>query len=255
MERVPETAKVKSLYKAIKLLDYFTGESTELGVTELAEKSGMLKSTIHNILSTYELCGIMERNNQTNKYHLGIKILELSNQLYRNNDVRQIVRPYMEQIVSKIGENMYFAKLYDNEVIYLDAVFPKDVISGRNMIGIRAKAYCTGIGKAMLAFETEDIIEEVIRSGLISYTDHTIKDGKHLKKELAQIRKQGFAVDNMEHEYGVCCVAVPIRDYKGNVVAACSLSGPSLRFTDQKIEEYSKIMILTMEECSNRIQG
>lgn len=254
MSDVPEAAKVKSLYKAIKLLDYFTGDVMELGVTELAEKSGVLKSTVHNILATYELCGIVEKNNQTNKYHLGFKILELSNQLYRNNDIRQVVRPYMEQIVEQAGENMYLAKMYENEVIYLDAVFPKDVVSGRNMIGIRAKAYCTGIGKAMLAFEPEEVIDQVIGRGLSRFTDNTITDGEKLKRELEMVRDQGYAVDNMEHEYGVRCVAVPIRDYKGNVIAACSLSGPSLRFTDEKIGQYSEKMILTMEKCRNLIQ-
>ncbi len=253
MNNVPEMAKVKSLYKAIKLLDYFTGDVTEIGVTELAEKSGMLKSSVHNILSTYELCGFVERNNQTNKYHLGIKILELSNQLYRNNDIRQIMRPYMEKIVSQVGENMYLGRLYGNEVIYLDAVFPKDVISGRNMVGIRAKSYCTGIGKAMLAFESEEVIDEVIRGGLKAFTESTITDGDRLKAELEKIRQIGYAEDNMEHEYGVRCVAVPIRNYEGKVVAACSLSGPSLRFTDEKIEEYSKKIKSVVEKCSNLI--
>lgn len=254
MDETSKTAKVKSLYKAVKLLDFFIGDVKELGITELSEKSGLLKSTVHNIMSTYELCGIIERNNQTNKYHLGIKILELSNQLYRNNDIRQVLHPLMQQIVDKVGENMYLGRLYENEVIYLDAVFPKDNASGRNMIGIRAKAYCTGIGKVMLAYESEAVIDEVIYLGLQAFTEATITDGTQLKQELANIRKKGYAIDNMEHEYGVRCIAVPIRNYEGKVVAACSLSGPSLRFTDEKMNEYSQLIIPIMNSASHLIQ-
>lgn len=253
METIPASVKVKSLYKAVKLLDYFLGDATELGVTELAERSGMLKSTVYNILATYEVCGIVERDSRTNKYRLGVKILELSNHLYRSSDIRQLLHPHMERVVELVGENMYLAKLYENEVIYMDAVFPKGVVSGRNMIGIRAKAYCTGIGKAMLAYEPDEVVDAVIASGLEAFTNETITDGNQLKENLAWIRSKGYAIDNMEHEYGIRCVAVPIRNYEGKVVAAWSLSGPSLRFTDDKIEEYVKILFDTVDKLKTII--
>ena len=88
--QVPEDIKVKSLYKAVQLLFYFAEEDRELGITELAEKSGLLKSSIYNMLSTYEACGLVKRNPLTNKYNLGIRVLELSSQFYRNNDVRHV---------------------------------------------------------------------------------------------------------------------------------------------------------------------
>ncbi len=98
---MPEHVKVKSLYKAIQLLFYFTEEERELGITEIAEKSGLLKSSVHNMLSTYEECGLVRRNPYTNKYHLGERVLELSNHFYRNNDVRQVAKPYMVKLANE----------------------------------------------------------------------------------------------------------------------------------------------------------
>lgn len=246
--------KVKSLYKALKLLDYFTEDTPEWGITELANQSGVLKSTVYNILATYEVCGILEQDKQTNKYHLGLKILELSNQMYKNNDIQKIMHTYMEEIVRETGENTYMAKFYGDQIIYIDAAFPKNTISGRNMVGIRADAYCTGIGKVLLAYQKSEVLEHVIEKGLKSYTDTTIIKPDQLRGEMENIRKKGYAVDNMEHEYGIRCVAVPIFNCEDQVVAAWSLSGPSLRFTDEKIEHYASLLKTNVEEVKYRIR-
>ena len=249
MKKAEDNIKVKSLYKALILLDYFAGDKTEWGITELSKESGVLKTTVYNILSTYEAYGILEHDLKTNKYKLGYKILELSNQLYRNNDIRLMIRPIMEELEKETGENIYLAKLYQNEVIYLEALFSMGGISGRNIVGIKAPAYCTGIGKAQLAFQPEEVIDDIIAEGLTPYTDTTITNGEELKKELELIRKRGYAVDNMEHEYGVRCVAAPIYDYEGNVIAACSISGPSLRFTKEKEEKYAQLLLDKIRNC------
>ncbi len=110
------------------------------------------------------------------------------------------------------------------------------------MTGLKAPKYCTGIGKAILAYESEEMVEEVIKEGMVSFTDQTITDGEKLKEELKCVREKGYAVDNMEHEYGVKCVAVPIRNGENKVVAACSITGPSPRFTPQRIDELEKLL-------------
>ncbi|MDO5416833.1 MAG: IclR family transcriptional regulator [Lachnospiraceae bacterium] len=250
---VPENVKVKSLYKAIMLLFYFSEEDRELGITELAEKSGLLKSSIYNMLSTYEACGLVKRNPFTNKYYLGVRVLELSNQFYRNNDLRQVVKPHMEQIANETGETVFLGVLNGTEVIYLDAAFPDSSTGGRNMTGLKAPLYCTGIGKAMLAFESEEKVDEVIRNGMEPFTENTIVDGEQLRKELALIRERGYATDNMEHEYGIKCVAMPIRNADGKVVASCSVTGPSLRFKCDKMVTLAAILKKHAELLKDRI--
>lgn len=110
------------------------------------------------------------------------------------------------------------------------------------MTGLKAPLYCTGIGKALLAYAGPEKVDEVIGEGLYSFTKDTITDGEKLKEELAVVRERGYSTDNMEHEYGIKCVAIPIRNGEDQVVAACSVTGPSPRFTEKRIAELAEIL-------------
>lgn len=244
----------KSLYKAIKLLDYFTVDNPERGITELAELSGMYKSSVHNIVTTFEKCGILEKNSINNRYKLGLKILQLNYNLCSSNDLRNIMQPYMERVSNYGNETVYLAVPSGSEVLYLNAQYPIGRTPGRSIIGVKAPMYCTGVGKAMLAYLPEEVLDEIVANGFNKYTSNTISDIVTLKKELELIRKRGYAIDNMEHEYGIKCVAVPIKNIRGEVVAALSTSGPSLRFSDQKIQEYANLLTGISLELSKIIQ-
>ena len=243
--------KVKSLYKAIKLLDYFTNENPERGITELSELSGLLKSSVHNIVTTFEQAGFLEKNPLTNKYRLGMKILQLSNNLYAAHDLRRIIHPYMEKFGNYCREIVYLATYCDDEVIYIDAVYPLGVSPGRSVIGEKAPLYCTGVGKAIISDFSEAELNKIIARGLQSFTPNTITDPQALLRELAFTRERGYALDNMEHEYGIKCIAVPIKDMKNVTVASISISGPSLRFSDSKVNEYARMLL----EAAAEIKG
>jgi len=245
-----EEVKVKSLYKAIKLLDYFTIEHPERGITELAELTGMYKSSIHNTVTTFEKCGILQKNLKNNKYRLGLKILQLNYNLCTSDDFRNIMQPYMERVSNLGNESVYLAVPSDSEVVYLNANYPAGITPGRSIVGVKAPMYCTGVGKAILAYLPQEILDQVAANGFEKYTSNTITDIVSLKKELALIRERGYAIDNMEHEYGIKCVAVPIKNIRGEIVGAFSISGPSLRFSDQKLNEYSKLLTsMSLELC------
>ncbi len=237
-----EDVKVKSLYKAIKLLDYFTVENPERGISELAEMSGMYKSSIHNIVTTFEKAGILQKNVQNSKYRLGLKILQLNYNLCTSDDLRNIMQPYMERVSNYGNESVYLAVPCDSEVVYLNAKYPKGMTPGRSIIGVKAPMYCTGVGKAMLAYLPQEILDQIAANGFEKYTSHTITDMVTLKEELELIRERGYAIDNMEHEYGITCVAVPIKNIRGELVGSLSISGPSLRFDHQKINEYANLL-------------
>lgn len=108
----------------------------------------------------------------------------------------------------------------------------------KSVMGIKAPLYCTGIGKAMLAYLPREVVDAVIGRGLASITDNTITDTGKLLQELETIRLRGYAIDNMEHQFGIKCVGMPIRNRKGDIVAGLSISGLSLRFDEQRIEEH-----------------
>ena len=159
----------------------------------------------------------------------------------------------MNEIANLTGEIVYLAVLNGTEVIYLDGAFPDYSTGGRNMTGLKAPLYCTGIGKALLAYAGPERVDEVISEGLYSFTKDTITDGENLRKELELVRERGYSVDNMEHEYGIKCVAIPIRNGEDRVVAACSVTGPSPRFTEKRITELAEILKKHAEVLKNRL--
>jgi DNA-binding IclR family transcriptional regulator len=249
-----EEVKVKSLGKALALLSYFTQSNPERGITELAELSGLLKSSVHNMVSTFEAYGFLEKNETSGKYRLGAAILKLSNSLYLSHDIRNVLRPRLEDISTASGENVYLATLYEDQVIYVDAVYPSGSYSGRSIIGINAPLYCTGVGKAILAELTETQIEAITARGLPAFTPHTITEPTVLKAELSAIRKRGYAIDDMEHEFGIRCVAVAVRNIRGAVVASVSISGPSPRFSEERIAEHAAALMKMANEMRSFIR-
>jgi DNA-binding IclR family transcriptional regulator len=252
----PETdkIKVKSLYKALLILEEFMAADTYLGVNQIAEALQLPKSTVSNVLSVYESRGFVKRDAHSGKFKLGIKALELSNHTYQTNDVRRILQPFMQELGRYSMENVLLATYNGGGVVYIGAVHEeRTTFNGRYLIGVRAPVYCTGVGKAMLAFLGEKELRWVLEKGLRPFTENTITDEAGLRRELETIRGQGYAVDNMEHEFGIKCVAVPVRDSEGEVVAGLSISGPSLRMSEEKIQDYSRHLMDAVHRASGML--
>ena len=235
--------KVKSLFKALRLLELFDRKNPERGISEIVRESGMLKSSVYNIVSTFSQCGYLQKNKHTKKYHLGLKILELGNVLQNSDELPRILKPYMDEVVEKCSETVYFAIPSSTEAIYLNASHPSGIAFMRSVIGVRVKMYCTGVGKAMLAFLGDDLLQQVVAEGLIPCTQQTITDADVLAEELRGIRQRGYAIDDMEHEYGIRCVAAPVRNAGDEVIGALSISGPSLRIMDDRIKFFARQLI------------
>jgi len=236
--------KVKSLYKSLQLLSLFDQTHPERGITELAELSGMLKSSVHNIVSTFEAYRVLKRDPKTGKYQLGTRVLEFSNAYSASNTIDATLKPYMDDLSEQIGEVLHLAIPDQDRIVYVRSSLPKSMLNSfRHIRGVTADMYCTGVGKAMLAYMPKEIIEKVASSKMIAYTQNTITSRDRLLEELEEIREQGYAIDNMEHEYGVKCVSVPIFNSLGVLVGAVSATGPSLRMTSEKLSQYSKLLI------------
>ena len=228
---------VKSLAKAMQVLECFTLQEPELGVTEISRKLGMLKTTVYNILNTFEQLGYVVQNPKTGKYYLGTKVLSLSYIVNTHMGLRERFLPYLEKIAAACGEVCYFGVPEGHEVLYIESVYPPGQARLRNLLGERAPMHCTGLGKAMLAYMPLPDIP------LPSFTPQTICDPATLKAELSVIRERGYAIDNMEHEIGIKCVGVPVFSADNRVIAAVSVSGPSMRFDDRTIQAHAKTMI------------
>lgn len=243
-------AKIKSLDRALKIIECFSSTNPELGVTEISKMLDMHKSTVFNIIDTFEYRGYLEQNKKTGKYRLGLKILELSHTVYANYDLRNIMNPFLQQIAEETEETVYLGLLSENEVIYLDSVVTVSHVPVRNVIGIKAPLYCTAIGKALLSSLSDDEVKSRINTKLEAITDKTITDIDVLIDELHLIRERGYAIDNMEHEYGIKCISIPINKINGELACAVSISGPSLRFSDETIHKYE----IMLKELKSKVE-
>lgn len=244
MERTENhTIKVKSLAKAIDVLGCFI-EQPEWGVTELSGRLSLHKSNVHNILATYETLGYLEQEPATGKYRLGLKIFELSRALGDRFTVRQVAIPFLQELANETQMRVYLAIPREDEALYLEAAYPADDYSlFRSLMGVRAKMYCTSIGKAMLAYLPPALQREYAARPLLPFTENTITSPECLHEELARVRACGYAVDNMEHEYGIKCVGVPVFERSGAVIAAISISGVySPQYDDARVERFAALL-------------
>lgn len=238
-----EEPKVKSLLKAMKLLDMFTRPPYEYGVSDIARQFNYPKSSVHNIFSTLALYGMLKYDEATQKYRLGNKAAELGNSFRKSNSLLSIMRPYLAQLSSELKETVFLATVAEDMVLYLDVAHAPQAAGGGEVIGLKAPLYCTGIGKALLSCMDDGHVDHILSKPMRPYTPDTKTTREALWEDIFLIRQRGYSVDNMEHEFGVKCVAVPLLDEDKNLKGAISISGPSLRFPERTIKKYAAMLL------------
>ena len=252
-EKNEKEIKVKSLQKALDILNCFTKKSS-WGVTELSEYLDLNKSNVHSLLSTFTAMEYLRQDEETGKYRLGMAIYTLCHALGDELIVGNIALPYMQELSNWSGERVYLGVPHGDEVIYVNSTYPEEAFSlMRTIMGERARMYCTGLGKAMMAYLPEKEVEEYLKREFPACTDYTITEAEKLREELILTRKRGYAIDNMEHEFGVKCVAMPIFNQQHQVEAAISVSGPSLRFEEEKIQKIAEKLKDTVRKIERRL--
>lgn len=221
---------IRVLDRAVSVLQTLS-DGKPRTLVELGEDIGLNNSTTFRLLSALASHNYVERDEQTGKYSLGLACLELARSYQMNNQIRRAALPELETLRDETGETIHLAILDRMEVVYLEKLHGLHAIGLMvSHVGGRVPAYCTGLGKLLMAYgEPERIRAHYEQAGFTTFTNTTITDLDTLLRELAQIRQQGYAFDRGEHEPDVRCVAVPIFDARGSVVAAISIAGPASR--------------------------
>ena len=239
---------IQSLDKALSLLSLFTITRPELTLAQIVELSGLQKSSVYKILQTFVENGYLYQDNASKKYRLGNKIAVLSNAFFKRNSVSLFISEKLRQAANETGENLYYAIPYDLEVLYIDFASPIGALIEPSSRGATAPISCTALGKAILAFSKEEYLMRVIESGLIKSSSSSITNKEEYLAEIKKTKDRGYAIDDMEHKHGIRCISVPI--CKGDfAVGAISISGPSLRFPEEKIEEYAQLLLEIKKEA------
>jgi IclR family KDG regulon transcriptional repressor len=225
-------SNVQSIERAFKILELLSEAPDGLQITRLSEKVGLSKSTVHRLLATLINMEYVMQDRQTEKYKLGYRVLYLSRNLINDIDIISIAKPFLEDLAQEVNETVHLCIEDKGEVLYIDKIESNQTIRMFSKIGNRAPMYCTGVGKVLLSGMDEaqfNIIAE--KTNFIVHTPTTITSKDKLLKECEIIRKQGYAIDNCEHEEGIRCIASPIYDSEGKVIASFSIAGPSNRIT------------------------
>ncbi len=229
----------QSLERGILALK-FMGTRKSIGVTELAEKLEINKSTAFRILNTLQKQNMVEQDSITAKYRLGAGILQLSEQVNKNYNFIAKLKPLLENISEKVGESVHLCALTNRSAIIVDQVMTSSRLSVNAKIGMIEPLHASSVGKCMLAFGNESLIELL---QLEKYTENTIIDKDNLNKELELIREKGYSLDNSELSLDIKCVAVPIFDINHKVKYSVGVSGPASRMTDKKVKEIAESLV------------
>lgn len=246
---------IQAVSHALDLLEQFHGDIDELGVTELSKRLKLHKNNVFRLLATLESRGYIEQNRATENYRLGLKALELGQTFIKQMGLLRQARPILDRMVEECNETAYVAIFKENHIVYLDVVETNLTVRVVSRVGSRLPAYCTASGKAHLAFMSDEEFESTLAGqNLVQHTPTTLSSTDKLKAELEQIRTNGYAVDNEELDPGVRCIAAPIRDYTRRIVGAVSISGPSMRLDDKRLDDELIPMILRAgEDLSTRL--
>ncbi|MGB6607368.1 MAG: IclR family transcriptional regulator [Atribacterota bacterium] len=254
MKKANPNYPIKVLDKTFSILEILLQHGSAINMTEISEKLGLYPSTTHRILDTLRHWGYVEQDPKSQKYRLGLKLLELGMAKLHQMDLAREATPYLKELVKQCNETVHLGVLEGGEVLYLAKEESSQTIRMISYVGKRAPLHCTSLGKVLLAYlsveERKKILEEKVLSRL---TENTITDKRELEKELDNVREQGFALDREENEKDVRCVAAPIKNYQGEVIAAVSISSPIFRIDKNKQNDLKKALIETSEKISTRL--
>lgn len=245
--------RVQSIDRAVGIMKLFNEDRRELKLSEISDYLDLNKSTVHGIISTLKYHGLIDQDEETQKYRLGLFNMSLGELVQKSLDIRDITTPVIEKVSQILDETVHIGTLDEMDVVYIDKKESNQSMRIFTNIGARNPAYCTGVGKAMLAYKDEDLIRKMLPEKLEALTPKTITDKSRLTNELAKIREQGYSFDDEENNIGLTCVAAPIFDYSRKAKYGISVSGPTIRMTNEKIEEAIEVVKAAAKEISYKL--
>lgn len=244
-------SNVQSLERALILLNTLSEYPDGIQIARLSEKVGLSKSTIHRLLSTLLNMNYVTKVEETDKYKLGYQVVYLSRNMINNLDIINISKTHLEHLSNNVNETVHLCIEDNGEVLYVDKIESNQTIRMFSRIGHRSPMYCTGVGKILLSGMSEDKYNRIAQNTTYTAkTAKTIQSKIELDREIELVKKRGYALDNIENEEGIRCIAAPIRDSQGRIIASFSISGPTSRMTMERVND---VLIHKIKETSLNI--
>jgi IclR family KDG regulon transcriptional repressor len=245
---------LSTVTNALRVIEYLA-EKNEAGISAISRYLNLAPSTAHRLVSTLASRDFIIQDIHSKKYRLGMKFFQLGSHVANRFGVRSAAFRNMEELAEKTGETVNLGVLVKEKIYYLEKISNDDPIRVELQVGRAVPAYCTGMGKAILAFLPSKKQKEILlRIRFEQRTKNTIADMDALRRELHQIRSKGIAVDNGELIEGISCIAAPVLSENSQAIAAISVAGPSFRITEEFIRAHTPHVIEAAHRTSREIQ-
>ncbi|HIW32814.1 MAG TPA: IclR family transcriptional regulator [Candidatus Paenibacillus intestinavium] len=245
---------IQAIDRALKIVDLFDEQQTELKITEISEKMSLHKSTVHSLLKTLQLHGYIQQDEENGKYRLGMRFAE-KGQLFLNQlDLRDFVRPSLKKLSSLTGQTTHLVTLERNEGLYIDKVEGEKAAIRYSRIGRTVPLYTSAAGKVLVAFQEQPLRQNLVKTITFEQkTEKTILNAKTYEQALEAAIINGYAIDNEENEVGVRCAAVPIFNHNGEIQAAISLSTMVASVGDEELQVFIQQLKQSADEVSVKL--
>jgi IclR family transcriptional regulator, KDG regulon repressor len=248
------TYSSKVLDRVMMILNTFTSVTPELTFTELIEQTSLHKSTLFRLLEAMRSYGLIEVSKVSGKYHLGLRFFDLGALAIGRLEIRKCADAELEWLAEQSGETAHLCILDGAEIVYISKVESRQALRIPSGVGHRNPAYCTGVGKAILAFLDDEQIEKYLAQIVFRpLTDKTITCPEKMWQEIKSIRQQGYAIDDQEINENVRCIGAPIRDFSGKVIAGISIAGPAIRVTKSRVPELAVQVVKAANKISKHL--
>jgi len=244
-----------SLVRGLAILSAFSPQRSVLGISELAAILSMRTATVHRYVRTLEHLGYLSQDPATRRYRLSTRVVDLGFASLNSMSLRDIASPTLRELSAKFGQTANLAVLDDLQIIYADRVVAPMALNLQLQVGSRLPAYCTSMGKALLAFlPPDDLANRVARIEFIGRGPNAIHSRRALLQALREVRDRGFAINDEELDFGLRSVAAPIRANSGDVAAAVNLAVHASRFTlPQLVTSYAPAVVAAAAEISEKL--
>ncbi|MEK3937134.1 IclR family transcriptional regulator [Sporosarcina sp. FSL W7-1349] len=225
-----------SIENSMRILKAFSMDQPELRVVDVAEQLDIAKSTAHRLLSTLASEGFVYKDPQSNHYSLGVSVLALTNIVNSQLPIVEEATPILNALTEKTGESSHMAIREGQEVIYLQKIDNEYSVHVTTHIGRRNPVHCTSTGQAILAFESDEVVDEILSRPLPKFTEHTITDPQQLRDRLREIKRLGYVIDIQGFEKKVISIGAPIFNSKDEVMASVNITGPVIRLKEKEAQ-------------------
>jgi len=247
-----QRTRLSSVTTAVRLLKLFSVQDHELGISELAKRLRVAKSTVHRLASALLDEGLLEQNPENNRYRLGVALFGLGTLVRRRMEVVGEAKTFLTDLRAQTGENVRLAILNGTNAVYVNDFEGPHPVRLRSSIGLSKPAYCTAEGIVLLTGQPREAIDDMLAGDLIALTPRAEADPATIRARIEEARRLGYAIDDEESEIGMTCVAAPVHGGDGRVVAGIGVAGPRTRLRKRMIPALAARVVATADQISAR---